>query len=139
MAKLVGLSVVLVAAVCAFSAACAVPEVDTAEDVATDEATTAPRAQALTPAEIQATVRASFGSFQACYEAALGRDPKLEGKVVLDFTIDADGEVLSEIGEGSTIEDRGLTSCMVGVANGLVFEATGRETTVTYPIAFSPS
>ena len=47
----------------------------------------------LPPETIRAVVRESFTSFRACYEKALAKDPKLEGRVAVRFLIDLDGSV----------------------------------------------
>lgn len=47
----------------------------------------------LPPETIRAVVRDSFTSFRACYEKALAKDPKLEGRVAVRFLIDRDGSV----------------------------------------------
>ena len=97
---------------------------------------------ALKPQEIQSVVRASFGSYRACYEAVLKKDPTAAGTAKLHFAIRGDGTV-----EGLTVEttegalhDPTFEACTTAATRVLVFPATRApgSTTVTYPIAFSP-
>lgn len=95
----------------------------------------------LTPGEIQGVVRSNFGAFRSCYESMLKRDKKAEGKVLLQFEIDGQGDIVKNtIGEGSTLKDATLDTCMLAAVADLKFAASGLATTtkVTYPIAFSP-
>lgn len=93
----------------------------------------------LTAAEIQAVVRGSRGAMHACYKAALERDKSLSGRIELSFAIDGSGAVESAaLGEGSTLSERGLSSCVLGEVNKLSFPATGERTTVTYPLLMTP-
>lgn len=80
--------------------------------------------------------------FRACYEQALGRNPKLEGAFVLLFTLNADGSFksVSYDKDKSDIKDEPMAECMYGVVKGLSFPASkrGKETTVSYPFGFKP-
>jgi hypothetical protein len=94
----------------------------------------------LRPQEIQAVVRASFGSFRACYEGLLKRSPEATGKIPLHFSIGADGRVegVSTEGTSPTLHDATFEGCMIAATSALRFSATRESTKVTYPIVFTP-
>ena len=92
------------------------------------------------PEVIQKIVRASYSTFRTCYEAGLGRDPNLTGKVVVRFVIERSGEVGAVSSDaGSTMPDQLVTACLLQAFRRLVFpEPNGGIVTVVYPIALSP-
>jgi hypothetical protein len=105
------------------------------------EPTAVPLKTALTPAEIQVVVRASFGGFRQCYEALLKTDATAHGKTQLHFSIPADGAVEGiSVDSDAGLHDATFEGCMATVTRGLSFPATHVQTptTVTYPILFSP-
>ncbi len=103
------------------------------------EAVKVPLSTKLLPGEIQARVRASWGSIRTCYEELLSRDATAEGKVMMNFVIGRDGKVeTASIGEETTLKDAKLEECIVSFARKLEFPATSEPTTVHYPIAMSP-
>lgn len=100
----------------------------------------------LAPEEIQGVVRASFGSVRKCYEQLLTRDAKAAGNVAVRFEIGGDGLPKSVTtddkgdakGPKTTIVDPAMNQCITDMFTKLRFPASGRNTTVTYPLAFSP-
>lgn len=93
------------------------------------------------PAEtIRKIVRASFGKYRKCYEAGLGKDPTLEGKVIVRFVIDRQGKVSAVgIAPESTMPDDTVSTCIAEAYKTLEFpQPEGGIVTVTYPIMFSP-
>lgn len=93
----------------------------------------------LPAAEIQRTVRENYGTFRACYEAGLKRDPSLTGRVVTEFVIDRKGGVSSVKLRESTLPDPVATDCIVEHFRELRFPAPdGGIVTVVYPIQFAP-
>lgn len=103
------------------------------------EAAKVPLPSKLMGEEIQARVRANFGSFRVCYEELLSRDPKAEGKIMMNFVIDKDGKVESaSLGDETTVRDAKLEECALAGVKKLEFPATEGKTTVHYPIAMSP-
>lgn len=83
---------------------------------------------------IRRAIRAEMGRFRACYEKALLKDPKLEGKVVAKFTIDAKGTVNQVTAEGMPAID----ACVAGVIKTIQFPAYGSVMQISYPFAFAP-
>ena len=90
------------------------------------------------PKEIQAVVRASFGKMRQCYETHLASVPDAQGKISMAFTINPDGSVGDLDASESTLTDATLQGCFKAVFADLKFPATGRTTTVKYPIALTP-
>ena len=91
------------------------------------------------PEVIQRIVRANFGRFRNCYEAALRTNPSLSGRVATKFVIDRTGAVSAVTDGGSDIPDRGVVACVNRSFYGLSFpQPEGGIVTVTYPILFAP-
>jgi hypothetical protein len=92
----------------------------------------------LPPEVVQRIVRQNFGRFRLCYESGLKRDPKLEGRVSVNFVIGRDGSVSSVKGDG-TVPDKAVVGCISRAFYGLSFpQPEGGIVTVTYPILLSP-
>jgi serine/threonine-protein kinase len=89
--------------------------------------------------DIQKVVREHFGAMRGCYEAALRRSPKAEGKVAIAFEIDPAGEIFfARVNEG-TLPDATAQKCVLELFRGLRFPPpSGGSATVVYPIAFTP-
>jgi hypothetical protein len=103
------------------------------------EAVKVPLSSKLLPEEIQARVRASWGSIRTCYEELLSRDATAEGKVMMNFVIGKDGKVeKASLGEETTLKDAKLEECILAYTRKLEFPATNESTMVRYPIAMSP-
>lgn len=97
--------------------------------------------QQLLPEEVQAVVReGGFAAFRACYEALLTRSPAAAGTVPLKFVIHPDGTVSgAHVDAAATLRDPTMEQCMTAAMSALTFPAyTGKDTTVTYPVAFAP-
>ncbi|NUP07830.1 MAG: AgmX/PglI C-terminal domain-containing protein [Polyangiaceae bacterium] len=93
----------------------------------------------LPPEVIQRIVRQNFGRFRLCYENGLRKDPTLSGKVVVDFTIAADGSV-SAASATTTMSDASVGSCVSKAFFGLSFPQPegGASVKVIYPVVFEP-
>ncbi len=87
---------------------------------------------------IAATVKKALPSFKRCYADRLRQKPKLGGKVVLDYTIAADGTVKDASVSSTTAHDKKLEDCLVGRMRSLRFVAPGSEMRVSYPFVFTP-
>jgi beta-lactamase regulating signal transducer with metallopeptidase domain len=93
----------------------------------------------LAPEVIQGVVRASFGRFRACYEAGLGKDARLQGRVTVSFVIEPDGTVQNAADQGSSLTDTRVVQCVVDGFGRLHFPPPqGGYVTVIYPIEFNP-
>lgn len=93
----------------------------------------------LPPEVIQRIVRQNFGRFRLCYEKGLLKDPKLQGRVEVQFVIGRDGKVTSVQGGGS-MPDAAVVSCVTAAFHALLFpQPEGGIVTVKYPIVFTPA
>ena len=94
----------------------------------------------LPPEVIQRIVRQNFGRFRLCYEEGLRRNPKLEGRVVVKFVIDATGNVKTvDRDAANTLADPGTVACVKRGFTNLSFPAPeGGIVTVVYPLIFEP-
>jgi hypothetical protein len=95
----------------------------------------------LPPEVVQRVVHANFGRFRACYEAALVKNPRLEGRVSTTFVIARDGDVaIASEAPDSDLPDNGVRVCVVRAFSLLSFpRPAGGIVTVVYPLVFSPA
>jgi len=88
--------------------------------------------------EVWRVVRRHRNSVRYCYESELHDEPALEGGMVVEMTIDADGSVSDcSAGEG-TLGDASLEACVVRCFVRMQFPAlpAGGVTHVRYPLTF---
>lgn len=81
---------------------------------------------------IRRVIRAHLDQVRACYEAGLARDPSLDGRVVIRFTIDRDGTVGESEVTSTTLTDPAVGECIAEAALGWRFLA-GAVIRVSYP------
>lgn len=88
---------------------------------------------------IRRIVRSHYGAMRFCYEKRLLQDPKLAGRVAVDFVIGADGSVSGAKAAESTGDSK-LDDCVVKVFEGMVFPKPkgGSVVQVKYPVVFTP-
>lgn len=92
---------------------------------------------------IQQPIRARVGAVRDCYERALARDPILQGRVAIQFTVDPDGavrracEARDESAEDG-LDDPALITCIAEVFTTMQFSAPPRTLRVTYPFELRP-
>ncbi len=65
---------------------------------------------------IRRVIRAHINEVKKCYETALQRDPSLEGRVLLKFTIEKTGDVTAVVVQDSTLKDPSVGQCIVAGA-----------------------
>lgn len=87
---------------------------------------------------IQEVVQRSMAQIRYCYQRQLQREPGLGGKVVVRFTIAADGSVSSASTKESTLANETVESCINGRFLRMEFPAIGGTAIVSYPFLFSP-
>ena len=94
----------------------------------------------LPPEVISRITRQNFGRFRLAYERGLKRDPKLEGQLVVRFTIGRDGSVLQVDDGGSTLADPAVVRDVLN-AFALVSYPSPEDgpVTVTFALTFAPS
>ncbi len=90
--------------------------------------------------EIALTFEKNKGAIYSLYNRALRKDPTLQGKVVLELTISANGKVTKCRIISSELNDKSLERKLIARIKLFRFPPKQvKSTTVTYPIDFLPS
>jgi hypothetical protein len=89
---------------------------------------------------IRRVIGAHVGEVESCYARELWSIPKLSGRVMVRFTIAAEGWVTASALESSTLDNKRLTDCIVGVVRCWRFPKPigGGIVIVSYPWALTP-
>ena len=76
-----------------------------------------------------------------CYDQALVKSPKLDGRLVTQFTISGSGQVLASVVQSSTLESPAVALCVTDAIKRWQFPAPekGGLVIVSYPFQFSPA
>ena len=90
---------------------------------------------------IRRIVRRHVNEVRYCYEQALTKQPKLDGRLVTQFTISGTGVVTSSVIASSTLHSVTVESCIVNAIKRWEFPApTGHGIAiVSYPFTFTPA
>lgn len=88
--------------------------------------------------DVRQVMRTNGPLFQKCYEEGLKKDPKIEGKVVLMWTVGTDGKVISAEVKESELKSAVAEKCMVSAVKTLKFPKplNGIDTRIVYPLSF---
>jgi hypothetical protein len=90
---------------------------------------------------ITRVVRANFDDIRGCYDNARQKDPKLEGTVVVEFSVEP-GKPPKPVGiRGSTLQNKYLDECILAQFKKWDFpEERGAKSQVmlTYPLELKP-
>ncbi len=89
------------------------------------------------PDTIGRVIRSRAGVFRACYQKELARDPKLAGKVVVQFEIAPEGKVTKAAVQSSTLASKPVEDCVVSNVLRLRFPTMDAKAVVTFPFVFS--
>lgn len=94
----------------------------------------------LSRSEIDDVIQRNMQSIRYCYQRRLQANPELGGKLVVKFTIAADGSVSSSGIKSSSLGDPAVDRCVTGRFDRMRFpNPRGRGVVlVTYPFLFSP-
>ncbi len=89
---------------------------------------------------IAKVVRRHQGEVKYCYEAALAKTPGLKGKLVVRFTIDANGKVTEATAHESSLDSDVVKACVLARTRRWIFPKPndGGTVTVTMPWTFAP-
>ena len=89
---------------------------------------------------IRRIIRGHINEVKDCYERALAKDPALFGRVMVQFTIAASGDVIASVLQSSTIGDESVESCTVAAVRRWQFPKPigGGIVIVSYPFVFTP-
>ncbi len=90
---------------------------------------------------IRRIVRRHVNEVKYCYDQALARQPKLDGRLVTQFTISGTGQVLASVVQSSTLGSPAVEMCVVNAVRRWQFPAPekGGLVIVSYPFQFSPA
>jgi TonB family protein len=90
---------------------------------------------------IRRVVRQHLSEVRYCYEKALAKDPALEGRVLIRFTVGEDGHVSASELRESSLPDSQVGQCVADAIERWVFPrgACRGLVTVSYPFVFKPS
>ncbi len=88
---------------------------------------------------IDSVIRRHLAQIRYCYQRELNKDPSLSGKIVVKFTIAADGTVSDATIDSSTMNSEAVESCLCGRFLRFVFPEPegGGIVVVTYPFVFT--
>lgn len=86
------------------------------------------------------TIRARLRAIQACYETQLRRNPTLQGKVTVQFTIQPAGTVSGARATENTSGSTELATCVTSTVSRFRFNPgpEGGEVSFSYPFVFAP-
>jgi TonB family protein len=89
---------------------------------------------------VTAEVKKRLRAIQICYEQQLRRNPGLQGKVVVEFTIEQSGTVSKASATANTTNDPAVASCVVDTVKRFRFNPgpEGGSVTYSYPFVFAP-
>lgn len=88
--------------------------------------------------QIRETTQASAGQVRACYERALKSNPRLRGRIVASWRIEASGEVSRPRITKDDIGDEGLRDCVTAAIGGWGYPSSGKSTSVEFPFVLQP-
>ncbi len=88
--------------------------------------------------QVKQIVTRNMGQMRACYERELKKNASLRGKVVLSWTIGADGVVRRPSVVKNTTRSRALTPCMTRSLKRWRFPKAQSPFDVEYPFTFKP-
>jgi len=90
---------------------------------------------------VTAEVKKRLRAIQICYEQELRRNPGLQGKVTVEFTIEMSGTVSKAAATANTTNDDAVARCVVDTVKRFRFNPgpEGGSVTYSYPFVFAPS
>jgi outer membrane biosynthesis protein TonB len=94
----------------------------------------------LESAEVNKVIKSKLTAIKVCYEKALQKNPTLEGKLSLRFTIGTDGRVTSALIAYETLADPEVSSCVITKIKYFVFsKPEGGSVEYLFPFVFKPA
>src|SRR5690606_5556264 len=84
---------------------------------------------------IRRIVRAHINEVRSCYNAGLTRNPNLDGRVTIQFSIVGNGKVASSVVQENTTKDKQVGDCIAKAVKRWQFPRVGKGGTalVSYP------
>jgi TonB family protein len=114
------------------------PEVSTPKPRPVDRGLGGPGGRTISTGTIKRTIQVNQGQVKACYERELKNHESLRGKVVVGWTIGADGRVRSPRIISNTTGNRGMSRCIKKAIRGWQFPAAESPQDIEYPFVFKP-
>lgn len=95
---------------------------------------------AFDPNAVVRQIRARLRAIQSCYEDELARDPSLQGRIVVRFTIEPSGTVSAVTATRNEMGSPAVAGCLVRVIRRLRFDPgpQGGSVSFAYPFVFHP-
>jgi len=90
------------------------------------------------PHEVAEYVKRHLPQVKACHQRALETNPKLSGKVVIHWTIDAHGATRNVGVESNTMEASSTPACLQTLIKKWRFVKPCRNVEVSFPFVFQP-
>lgn len=112
-----------------------------AEPAAAEAKAASPEILGSLPKEaIEKVINANKAAVRACYETALKGNPKLAGRIVLNWKITPEGKVNATAVKESSLGDDSVGTCIVAEVNKWAFDkpSAGGVVEVNYPFVFKP-
>ena len=90
---------------------------------------------------LRRVIRGHIGEVKECYERELAGNPELGGRIAIQFTIAATGQVVASVLQHSTLGNPRTENCVVQAVRRWEFPKPvgGGIVIVTYPFNFTPS
>ena len=90
---------------------------------------------------IRRIIRRHINEVKYCYEQELTRKPELGGRVAVQFTIAATGQVIASVLQNSTMGNPRVENCVVQAVRRWEFPKPlgGGIVIVSYPFSFTPA
>jgi len=88
---------------------------------------------------VRRIVRRHMNEIKYCYEQQLARFPGLAGRVVVQFTIGGNGDVIASVLQSSTVANGALETCIVQAVHRWLFPSPhGGLVIISYPFVLTP-
>lgn len=89
---------------------------------------------------IRKVVTRHMNAVRYCYQRELGASPSMSGRLVVAFTVGADGSVIDVEAREDSLGSPSVSSCVLGRFRRMVFPPVpgGGVVVVKYPLEFSP-
>ncbi len=92
------------------------------------------------PASVPAAIRERIEELQTCYERELANDPNLQGRVLVQFTVEPSGRFTDVVAIEDSLGTDAVAACVVALLGTTRVPTGPRSGTVTfaYPLIFAP-
>ena len=117
----------------------ATPKPKAVQRASTDLGLGAPGGQTLSGEEVQSGIRPNLPQVRACYEKELKKGGDFGGKVIVAWTIGADGAVRTPHVIRNSTGNRAMLPCITRVVSRWRFPKAESPTDIEYPFRFKPS